>query len=472
MIIARRKRINKNKPRRKPRKYTSAQQALIDFVLRNYVKNRRKRKPKTKKENKNQIYSRIDASKNAEALKGSASGYTSANPLTIGIKTKPESTKPQIDRYFIGPNLQPPTAPAIEALPKPSQKLLEDIDRSKGFALVSKANQSVIADFDDADLSRITNEMKNNQGNKAKIEALADEIENNIKQKDELAGAVKKNRMEKFYDNYRGKEFKPTFYRARDSGLIMLDSYSGLVKSDMVNALFGIPEVRYMLESFDGEVPDSASIDSLVSKGLNEAEQGRNTNINEQYESLGTGDGRLDLKKVPPSELIPLSNLDIDKMMANNPHYIGTYSIDTLKRIPAETINKIKQDLTNPNGNFSFIINTIPISDQVGHWVSVLVTRNPPTVEFYNPSGRPPERLMEREIKSLLKRVDQPKSQFKVNQIQDQDARTANCGWFAMKFLKDRYAGHPFKTSSGFNAVIGEKNIRAFKRFYKKFGFI
>jgi hypothetical protein len=60
-------------------------------------------------------------------------------------------------------------------------------------------------------------------------------------------------------------------------------------------------------------------------------------------------------------------------------------------------------------------------------------------------------------------------AQFKLNMIQDQSRTSSTCGWHSMKFLVDRYEGKPFKEASGFNA-LGEKNIKAFQKHYKKFG--
>jgi len=55
---------------------------------------------------------------------------------------------------------------------------------------------------------------------------------------------------------------------------------------------------------------------------------------------------------------------------------------------------------------------------------------------------------------------------FKVNKIADQNQTSANCGFFAAKFLMDRFNGISFAEASGFNrtAPQGEAAIEAWKR--------
>jgi hypothetical protein len=66
--------------------------------------------------------------------------------------------------------------------------------------------------------------------------------------------------------------------------------------------------------------------------------------------------------------------------------------------------------------------------------------------------------------------------QFKVNNVKRQRNNSYNCGWFAMLFLKDRYGGMNFKDATGFklleDSLKGEKQIKAFKKKVKEFGYI
>ena len=66
--------------------------------------------------------------------------------------------------------------------------------------------------------------------------------------------------------------------------------------------------------------------------------------------------------------------------------------------------------------------------------------------------------------------------QFKINRIKFQKSTSDNCGYFAMKFIKDRLDGKNFKEATGFEilnkAIKGEKDIEKFKSKIKEFGSI
>ena len=57
---------------------------------------------------------------------------------------------------------------------------------------------------------------------------------------------------------------------------------------------------------------------------------------------------------------------------------------------------------------------------------------------------------------------------FKVNKIADQSKDSANCGFFATKFLIDRFNGHSFARASGYNKQYpeGERMIEKWKQRY------
>lgn len=159
-----------------------------------------------------------------------------------------------------------------------------------------------------------------------------------------------------------------------------------------------------------------------------------------------------------------LFNTQIEEMMQGKGDFLGVYSVDQFKKVPKQ----------KDEWKFSIIANTMPSTTLMGHWVAIKVGEagdGKPTVEYYDPLAEPPKPDMMRAIRRLVKRMGVPTPlQFKVNKIQDQSTTSANCGWFAMKFLTDRYEGKPFREASSFNAVVGEKNIKEYKKHYKKFG--
>jgi hypothetical protein len=84
--------------------------------------------------------------------------------------------------------------------------------------------------------------------------------------------------------------------------------------------------------------------------------------------------------------------------------------------------------------------------------------------------GIPPKESM----KGLKKIVDKIHPEyylkFKYSTIRDQNPSSKNCGYFALKFIMDRYRNVPFKTASGYDKVYdyygeGEKMIKHFKKY-------
>jgi D-lyxose ketol-isomerase len=62
---------------------------------------------------------------------------------------------------------------------------------------------------------------------------------------------------------------------------------------------------------------------------------------------------------------------------------------------------------------------------------------------------------------------------IKINNIQQQDINSSNCGWFSMYFLIMRFNNYTFKYITKFNDVKeDEKHIELLKDKYDKFGFI
>ena len=62
---------------------------------------------------------------------------------------------------------------------------------------------------------------------------------------------------------------------------------------------------------------------------------------------------------------------------------------------------------------------------------------------------------------------------FKVNKNVNQRLNSQNCGYHAIDFLLDRYAGEPFKDCTGYsNITKEEKRAIALKNDFKQFGII
>ena len=140
--------------------------------------------------------------------------------------------------------------------------------------------------------------------------------------------------------------------------------------------------------------------------------------------------------------------------------YKGVYSIDEINKIP------VSKD------NFGAVLNLDPSYKAGSHWVALFYNKKDNSLDWYDSFGEePPQRAM-KDLKRLVDKIN-PKTltTFKVNRIIQQSASSSNCGWFAMRFLTDRFNGIKFKDATGYSeARKGEKDIKAFKKRFPKFG--
>jgi len=140
----------------------------------------------------------------------------------------------------------------------------------------------------------------------------------------------------------------------------------------------------------------------------------------------------------------------------------GVYPIDHLNKIPFKRSDKV----------VTFVMNTSPSNVKEGHWVAIRM--DPDTLEYYDSFGEKPPKKFVKAMKQLMKKWS-PENliQFKINRVKFQRSNSDNCGYFAMKFLDDRYKGNTFKESTGFErlskVIKGEKEIRTFKERVKEF---
>ncbi len=149
----------------------------------------------------------------------------------------------------------------------------------------------------------------------------------------------------------------------------------------------------------------------------------------------------------------------INNIMKHFPEYVGTYAMDQMDLIPAKD-------------EMGFIINLDDSTQRGSHWVACYILNND-CIEYYDSYGRDPPKTFMDDIQYIISKL-KPSSymKFKINRIVDQSATSDNCGYFAMKFLADRFAGVPFKECTGYNMVKGELGINVVKNKLKKFRYI
>lgn len=159
---------------------------------------------------------------------------------------------------------------------------------------------------------------------------------------------------------------------------------------------------------------------------------------------------------------------------------------DELQEIFKDKMNKFlpviasdKMDTLLPLVNkdtkkFSWIQNTEPQKSGGRHWVAYFIDVPHMEVNYYDSlvenDGIPPKESM-KGLKKIIEKINpEYYLKFKYNTIRDQNPSSKNCGYFALKFVMDRYRNVPFKTASGYDKVYddygeGEKMIKRFKKY-------
>lgn len=173
--------------------------------------------------------------------------------------------------------------------------------------------------------------------------------------------------------------------------------------------------------------------------------------------SSGSGSGSGNMKG-------GLYNYEINELMKKYKGFLGAYAIDQLNLLKPKSIN------------FSFIMNTKPIKIKHGHWVALFIS--PDTIEYYDSLAEEPNRRLVQLLKPILNKHGKKGNiwQYKINSVKLQKSTTDTCGYFAMKFITDRYNGKTFKQATRFktieDSVKGEKDVNKFKSMIKDFGYV
>jgi hypothetical protein len=146
--------------------------------------------------------------------------------------------------------------------------------------------------------------------------------------------------------------------------------------------------------------------------------------------------------------------------------YMGTISSDEIPKL-----------IPKASKRMSFVMNLDPANKPGSHWVAVYIDardKGSQSVEYYDSYGDEPSKQFKQDIKKLIDAISPPIFlKFKINRIKQQRVNSDNCGWFAIKFLVDRYKGIQFKESSGFSETMkAEEDIKQFKKKFKEFDFI
>lgn len=171
-----------------------------------------------------------------------------------------------------------------------------------------------------------------------------------------------------------------------------------------------------------------------------------------------------------------MSDIQINKLMSPYPEYLGCIAHD---QIDSKILPKV-----TPKSRLGFVINTDPHNKPGQHWQAVYVDGRPEgslSVEFFDSFGDKPDKTVMAGLHKIAHKIAAGNYlKYKHNRIQYQSDRSSNCGFFACKFLIDRFRNKPFAEASGFDSLSqvkgGERAIERFKhqhgfgQYFKSFG--
>lgn len=145
----------------------------------------------------------------------------------------------------------------------------------------------------------------------------------------------------------------------------------------------------------------------------------------------------------------PLDEEQIREIMKSLKAFKGVYSIDEIYKL---------QSFKPP---FCFIMNLSPRNKRGTHWVAINITLD--SVEYYDSLADEPPIEFFKGLKKLMQKIDPDiYYKLKINKIREQSNTSNTCGWFAVKFLIDRYKGKKFKDITGYTD-LKENEINEFK---------
>ena len=178
------------------------------------------------------------------------------------------------------------------------------------------------------------------------------------------------------------------------------------------------------------------------------------------YENLLSGNG---------NEPDGLYNDEIEKIADN----LGI----EIPVIASDQIYKIVDMVNSSTKQFGFVINTDSSKGPGQHWRSVFIDNDEerPSIEYFDPLGDGPEPKLIEDMKDIIDKLGNEKYfLFKENMVKRQSDDTETCGYFAVKFLEDRYNDVPFVEATGFKKCIdqsgeGEKEIMKSVKKYDSF---
>ena len=135
--------------------------------------------------------------------------------------------------------------------------------------------------------------------------------------------------------------------------------------------------------------------------------------------------------------------------------------------IMSDEIPKLLPYVNQKTKEFAFIINSTSSKTSGQHWRAIFIDVPNSEIDYYDSLVSSPTKEFLRDIKLLIDKID-PNTymKLKINMIKQQADDTENCGFFACKFIIDRFKNKAFKNACGSDkSDIGEYEIEKFKNY-------
>ena len=135
--------------------------------------------------------------------------------------------------------------------------------------------------------------------------------------------------------------------------------------------------------------------------------------------------------------------------------------------IMSDEIPKLLPYVNQKTKEFAFIINSTSSKTSGQHWRAIFIDVPNSEIDYYDSLVSSPTKEFLRDIKLLIDKID-PNTymKLKINMIKQQADDTENCGFFACKFIIDRFKNKAFKNACGSDkSDMGEYEIEKFKNY-------
>jgi len=362
------------------------------------------------------------------------------------------------------PSLSETLSVSSERIPKPSKSgispSLEDIAKSKNKSPMEKINEFLSTPIVDKEAQidltpEYVNPEETNEGDIGYEESKEDKKLPTLKGiKKKIEGIVKK--------EYRGNNYSDFVNWWKTS------TYSGnKVPTETQFNSVSIPELYEILGYSSQAEMDNADVEEVRRKREQIFAEAPPV-MSSTATNTGRGAYANDNNGIFNDELQQIFADKTNKFLP----VIASDKMDTLLKLVDKDTKK-----------FGWIQNTEPSSSMGRHWVAYFIDISNLEINYFDSLVENNGEPTKQSLKGLKKIIDKINPEYylklKTNSVMLQNNRSSNCGYFALKFIMDRYRNIPFRTATMYDKITGytsdddfiegddegEKMIKKFKRY-------